>query len=150
MHDWQIVGGKFLSAFAFLTGITLATIYMPLLIFVNGKVAVTQILVGYLGLLLLGASVLAIGMFATALSRHQLVAAATGALVTATLFLLWPLSRVVDPPISLVFAGLSIHGRHFTGFQAGVLHTRDVFYYLALTYFFLLAATKVMEAKRWE
>jgi hypothetical protein len=32
----------------------------------------------------------------------------------------------------------------------GVLHLRDVFYYVALTYFFLLLATKVMEGKRWE
>ena len=150
LRDWEIVMGKFLSAFAFLTGITLVTLYMPLLIVVNGKVSLAQILVGYLGLVLLGAAVLAIGVFATALTRHQLVAAATGAVITGTLFLLWPLSRVVGPPVSFVFAALALHGRHFAGFQAGLLHTRDVFYYLALTYFFLLAATKIMEAKRWE
>lgn len=150
LRDWEIVLGKFLSALAFLTGITLVTLYMPLLILVNGKVSVSQILVGYLGLVLLGSAVLAIGVFATALTRHQLVAAAVGSVVVATFMLFWPLSQVVGPPISRVFAALALHGRHFAGFQAGLLHTRDIFYYLAVTYFFLLAATKVMEAKRWE
>ncbi len=150
LRDWEIVLGKFLSALAFLTGITMLTLYMPLLILVNGKVSVAQILVGYLGLVLLGAAVLAIGVFATALTRHQLVAAVGGAVITGTMLMLWPLSQVVGPPVSLVFAALALHGRHFAGFQAGLLHTRDVFYYLAVTYFFLLAATKVMEAKRWE
>jgi ABC-2 type transport system permease protein len=150
LRDWEIIVGKYLSALAFLTSITLATLYMPLLILVNGRISVAQVLVGYLGLVLLGAAVLAIGVFASSLTRHQLLAAAIASLITATLFLMWPLSRVVDPPVALVFAGLAIHGRHFAGFQAGLLHTRDVFYYLALVYFFLLSATKVMEAKRWE
>jgi ABC-2 type transport system permease protein len=150
LQDWEIVLGKFFGALAFLMGITLLTIYMPLLIFVNGKVSLAQISVGYFGLFLFGSANLAIGVFATAFARHQLVAAATGALITGTLFLMWPLAAVVDPPASRLFASLAIHGRHFAGFQAGLLHTRDVFYYLALTYFFLLAAIKVMEAKRWE
>jgi ABC-2 type transport system permease protein len=150
LHDWEIVVGKFLSAFVFLTAITLLTLYMPLLIVVNGKVSVAQVLVGYLGLMLFGSAVLAIGVFATALTRHQLVAVATGAVIAGTMFLFWPLSFVVDPPLSRVFAALALHGRHFAGFQAGLLHTRDIVYYLAVTYLFLLAAIKVMELKRWE
>lgn len=150
VRDWEIVAGKFASASLFLTGITLLTLYMPLLIFVNGKVSVAHIVVGYSGLLLLGGAVLSIGIFASSLTRHPLVAAAVAAVLTATLFLLWPLSAVVDPPISRVLAGLAIHGRHFAGFQAGLLHLRDVVYYLAVTYFFLLAATKALEVKRWE
>jgi gliding motility-associated transport system permease protein len=150
VREWEIVLGKFLSAFAFLSGITLVSIYMPLLIMVNGKISLGQILVGYLGLLLIGAACLAIGVFATSITRHQLLAVAVGSALTGAMFLLWPLSRVLDPPLSTVFAALSIHQRHFTGFQAGILHLRDVFYYAAVTYFFLLLATKILEAKRWE
>lgn len=150
VRDWEIVAGKYLSALAFLCGITLVSIYMPLLVMVNGKVALGQVIVGYLGLLLLGSACLAIGVFATALTRHQLVAAAVAAALTAAMFLFWPLSMVLDPPLSRVFAALTIHERHFQGFQNGVLHLRDVVYYLATTYFFLLLATKTMEAKRWE
>jgi ABC-2 type transport system permease protein len=150
VRDWEIVAGKFLSALAFLSTITVATLYMPLMILVNGKIAVGHIVIGYLGLTFLGGAVLAIGLFATALTRHQLVAVAVAAVITGTLFLLWPLSQNIGPPLSRVFAALAIHGRHWAGFQSGLLHIRDVVYYLAVIYFFLFAATKVMEAKRWE
>lgn len=150
VSDAAIVTGKFLAAFAFLGGITLLTLYMPLLVMVNGRISAGQIIVGYLGLLLIGAAVLAIGMFATALSRSYLLAAAVGAAATGAMFLLWHLSRVVDPPLSRVLSGLALHAIHFQGFQIGVLHVRDVVYYLAVTYFFLLVATKIMEARRWE
>ncbi len=148
--DWHIVLGKFFAAFAFLAGITLVGIYMPLLILVNGKISVGQVAVGYLGLFLIGAAVLAIGMFATSLTRSYLMATVLGAAATAAMFLFWPLAQVVDPPLSTVFGGLALHGAHFTGFQLGVLHLRDVAYYLAVTYFFLLLSAKVMEGKRWE
>src|SRR5213076_2323755 len=76
VRDAEIVAGKFLSAFVFLAAITLASVYMPLLILVHGKIAFAQVAVGYLGLLLLGAAALSIGLFASSLTRHQLVAAA--------------------------------------------------------------------------
>lgn len=150
VRDWEILLGKFLSALAFLGFISVATLYMPLMILVNGKIAVGHILIGYLGLTLLGAAVLAIGLFASALTRHQLVAAAVASVITGTLFLFMPLAEIVGPPFGRFFAALTIHGRHWAGFQSGILHLRDVVYYLAMTYFFLFAATKVMEAKRWE
>jgi len=150
VRDWEIVLGKFLSALAFLSAITVATLYIPLLILVNGKVALGHILVGYLGLILLGSAVLSIGVFATSLTRHQLVAVAIAAVITGVMFLFWTLSQIVGSPLSRVFAAFAIHGRHFQGFLSGLLHLRDVVYYLAVTYFFLFAATKVMEAKRWE
>lgn len=150
VRDREIVLGKFLSAFAFLGGVTLLTLYMPLLILVNGKISFGQVGVGYLGLFLIGGAVLAVGVFASSLTRHPLLAVAVGAALTGALFLFWPLAYVLEPPLSDVFAGLAIHGRHFAGFQAGVLHLRDVVYYAAVTFFFLLLATKIMEAKRWE
>lgn len=150
VRDRELVLAKFLSALAFLSAITLLSVYMPLLILVNGKISFGQVWVGYLGLLLLGAAVLAIGVFASALTRHALLAAVVGAALTGAMFLFWPLSVVMEPPLDAVFAALGLHGRHFPGFQIGVLHLRDVIYYLSVTYFFLLAATKTLEAKRWE
>ncbi len=150
VREWEVVLGKFLSAFAFLAAITIVSCYMPLLVMINGKISLGQVLVGYLGLLLIGGACLAIGIFATSLTRYQLVAAAVASVLTGTMFLLWQLSLVLDPPLSRVFAGLAIHARHFQGFQVGILHLRDVVYYMAVIYFFLLLATKTMEVKRWE
>jgi ABC-2 type transport system permease protein len=148
--DGQLVLGKYLAALVFLTGVTLLSLYMPLLVLVNGRITVGQLVVGYLGLFLLSAAVLAIGMFATALTKSYLVAAAVGASLTGAMFLFYRLSLVVDPPISQVLRALTLHEGHFQGFMIGVLHLRDVVYYVAVTYFFLLLATKVIEAKRWE
>lgn len=150
IRDAQIVAGKFLSALVFLTGITLLSLYMPLMILVNGKISFGQVAIGYLGLVLLGAAVLAIGVFASSLTRHALLAGFLGAAFTGIMFLFWPLSLVIPYPLNTVFQGMAIHGRHFTGFEVGVLQLKDVAYYLAVTYFFLLMATKAMEAKRWE
>ena len=150
VRDWEIVLAKFLSTVVFLAGMTLATIYMPLLVLVNGKISWGHLAAGYLGLILFGGSVIAIGLFASSLTRHSLIAAVAGAALTGGMFLFWPLSLVIDPPLSRVFAGLAIHGRHFTGFQSGVLHLRDAAYYLSVTYFFLLLATKTLEASRWQ
>lgn len=150
VRDREIVAGKFLSALAFLVGILLLTIYMPLLIMVNGKVSLGQIAVGYLGLLLLGAAVLSVGLFASALTRHQLVAAVLGSAFVGALFLFAPMSVVLDPPLSRIFAALSLHGRNFAGFQVGTLHARDVYYYVSTCFFFLFLTTKVLEARRWE
>ena len=150
VRDREIVLGKFLAGIAFLTAINVATVYMPLLILVNGRIAIGQILIGYLGLTLLGAAVMAIGLFGSALSRNQLVAAVVTSLITGLFFLFTLLSATVEPPLSRLFRVLAIHGPQFIGFEMGRLHLRDVVYYLSLTYFFLFAATRVMEAKRWE
>jgi ABC-2 type transport system permease protein len=40
---------------------------------------------------------------------------------------------------------------HFqTGFMRGIINLKDIIYYLAVTYFFLLLAVKTLEAKRWQ
>ncbi len=150
IRDHEIVLGKFLAALAFLSILNAATIYMPLLILVNGKIAFGQIVAGYAGLTLLGGAVLAIGVFGSALSRSQLVAAVVTSVITSMFYLFWQLAEAVEYPLSRFFAALAIHERHFVGFQQGIFHLRDVVYYLSLMWFFLYLATRVMEAKRWE
>jgi gliding motility-associated transport system permease protein len=151
VRDVEIVLGKFFAAFAFLSGMVLCSIYMPLLIYVNGKITVTQLVVGYVGLLLLGGATLAIGIFASSLTRQQLVAAAVGAAITGILVLLFPLAKKLDEPLRTVLQQLDLWWVHFQGgFMNGVVNLVDVVFYLAVTYFFLLLATKTMEAKRWQ
>ena len=45
---------------------------------------------------------------------------------------------------------LDLFSQHFTPFMTGVLHLRDVVFYLSVTYLFLVLAVKTMEAKRWQ
>lgn len=149
IKDREIVLGKFISAFGVLSSMTLLTLYMPLLIFVNGKVSWGHILVGYAGLLLIGAAATAIGLFASVLARSQVVAVIIAALILAPLILLWMVAKAVDPPLNTFLAGLAFHHENFRPFMEGILSLEGVAYYLAVTYFFLLAATKTLEARRW-
>jgi ABC-2 type transport system permease protein len=149
VHDWEIVLGKFLSAFVFLSLITLATVYIPALIFVNGKVSLGHMAAGYTGLLLLGAASIAVGTFGSALARTQVLAAIFSGCMMAALVLTWMLARVTERPFTDIFQSMALWQRHFPPFQAGQIHLRDVFYYLAMTYFALFASVRVMEARRW-
>ncbi len=149
VRDWEIVLGKFLSAFLFLALLTLATFYMPALIFVNGKISMGHLAAGYLGLLLLGAASLAIGTFGSALARSQVLAAVISGCILVGLLVCWLLARVSEHPFSQIFTGIALHSDHFQPFQVGIVHLRDVVYYAMVTYVFLFAATRVLEARRW-
>lgn len=149
ISDTEIVLGKFFSALVFLGILTLATFYMPAMIFVHGKISFGHVFAGYLGLMLLGAASLAIGMFGSALARAQVLAAIISGALIVSLVVSWLLVKVTDRPFSEIFTALALHGIHFQPFQAGVIHLRDVVYYLAVTYVFLFASTRLIEARRW-
>jgi ABC-2 type transport system permease protein len=148
IRDYQIVLGKYLSAFAFLAGMTLVTIYMPLLIMVHGKVTSGHILAGYLGLLLLGSASLGIGIFASALTKSQMVAILGGAGILVGLLLSWLMGSITDRPINELFTWMSLHNKHFQPFMSGLINTQDIMFYLSATYFFLFLATRVLESRR--
>ena len=151
IRDSEIVLGKFLAALTFLAITLLLSIYMPLLIKVNGHITGAQIAVGYVGLFMLGAASLAIGMFASSMTRQQLVAGVVGAGILIVMLLLFQLSKKVDSPVKDVLEQLDLWWLHFqNSFMRGVLNLKDVIYYLAVIYFFLLLAVKSLEGKRWQ
>jgi ABC-2 type transport system permease protein len=149
VRDSEIVLGKFLSGLAFLAILIALTMFMPALIFVNGKVSLGHLAAGYLGLLLLGSASLAIGTFGSALSKSQILAVIISGCMVVALLTCWMLAHVTDRPLSDVFTAMAFHNQHFQPFQSGLVHVRDIVYYLAVTYVALLAATRVLEARRW-
>lgn len=151
IRDTEIVLGKFFAALTFLAIILLLSIYMPLLVKVNGKISFMQIFAGYFGMFLLGSATLAIGLFASALTRHQIVAALMGAVFVAIMCMLFPLAKRLDAPVRDVLEQVDLWWIHFqNGFMRGIINLKDIIYYLAVTYFFLLLAVKTLEAKRWQ
>ena len=149
VRDTEIVLGKFLALFTFLVFATALTAYMPALIFVNGRVSVGHILVGYAGILLIGAAASAIGLFASAIARTQVIAAVLGAALVGVMLLLWMAAKVADPPVNSFILSLALHHERQRAFMNGVLRLENVVYYVAVVYFFLVAAIKTMEARRW-
>ena len=149
VRDWQLVLGKFLSAVTVVSVLTLLTAYMPLLVLINGKVSLSHILAGYLGLLLISSAVVALGLFASALAPNQLIALVLGALLVGVFWLFWLVSKIASPPIEDLVAYLSLHDKHFRPFMRGLVSTQDIIFYISLVYVSLVATTRVMEARRW-
>ncbi|HTM45592.1 MAG TPA: hypothetical protein VL137_11590, partial [Polyangiaceae bacterium] len=58
-------------------------------------------------------------------------------------------AQASSPPLNDVLSALAFHHANFRPFQLGRLELQSVAYYLAVTYFFLLCATKILEARRW-
>lgn len=149
IRDAEIVFGKYLAALAMLLVVTVLSVYMPLLIFVNGKVNVGHVVVGYVGIVLLGSAALALGMFTSALSRSQVMAAILGGVLLTVMVTLWLVAKKTDAPVNTFISNLALHHQRQFPFMTGVLKLENVVYYVVVTYFFLLAATKTLEARRW-
>ncbi|MBI2377545.1 MAG: ABC transporter permease subunit [Deltaproteobacteria bacterium] len=149
LSEGQIVLAKYLSALAFLGALTLATFYMPMLIFLRGKITFGHVFAGYLGLMLLGSAVISMGTFASTLTRSQVVSAVVGGTITAFFVLLWLVARLVDGTLGDVVNYLALHNIHFRPFMNGVISSRDVTYYLSVTIVFLALARASLEARRW-
>jgi ABC-2 type transport system permease protein len=151
IRDSEIVLGKFLAALTFLAIVLALSVYMPILIKVNGKITAAQVVIGYFGMMLLGAATLAIGLFASAMTRQQLIAAVVAAALVVVMCFIHLLGGKVDPPLKDVLEQIDLWWVHYQyGFMKGILNLKDVIYYVAATYFFLLLSIKTLEAKRWQ
>ncbi len=144
----QVIYGKFLSAFAFSMILHVASIYMPALIMVHGKISFGHVAAGYMCLSLLGGSTIAMTLFASTVAPNQLVAAVGGAFMTVVLLTLWLLGNVVDTPFKELFGWISIHNSHFVPFSNGIVHLKDVVFYLGLIVFFLECSVRTLESRR--
>lgn len=150
IKEWQVVAGKFLSAYLVVCMVTALSVYMPIMVQVSGKVTWGHILAGYLGLFMFAAPLVAMGTFASALTRSQVVAALVGAGIMLLFIGFYVLIPVVQSPIKDVISYLDLYFEHFgPTFTRGMVRTTDFIYYGSLTFVFLLATTKVLAARRW-
>jgi ABC-2 type transport system permease protein len=148
VRDWEVVVGKFLAALALFSVMLALTLLYPLILLAFGNPDMGPVLSGYLGVLLMGSSMLAIGVFTSSLSQNQIVAGVLGIVILLVLSLLEPLAQAFSPPISEILRNLSL-GRHFPDLARGVIDSKDVVYYLSVTVAGLFLATRSLEARRW-
>lgn len=149
-REWEVVLGKYAAAMAVIGLILGLSVYMPALIFVNGKVSIGHIGVGYLGLFCLGSAAVSVGIAASSLARTQVAAGMLAGVTVVTMLLGWKVSDLTDAPFTEVFAYAALWDKHFTTFQEGRLLTRDLMFYGSITFLFLALATKVLEGRRWQ
>jgi ABC-2 type transport system permease protein len=148
VRDAEIVLGKFFGSLAVLIGMLALTLYYPLLLIVLGDPDLGPIATSYLGLLLLGSASLSVGLFASALTSNQIVAAVVSGGILFGLWFLGAAAGLVPGGLGEFLGYLSL-SRHFPDFVRGVVDTQAVVYYLSLTGAFLYLAIRSTEADRW-
>jgi len=148
VRDLEIVLGKWLAALLLYAAILgISGINMSIL-FAFGRPDWKPILVGFLGLLLQGGCLLAIGIFISTMTRNQIIA---GGATFAVCLMLWVLDWVsaFDQSVSgKVISYLSVV-THFEPFAKGVIDTKDVVFYVSMIFFGLFLTTRSVESLRW-
>lgn len=150
IREGEIIVGKYLASLLVLTVVTAMTLYLPALIFVHGKVSWGHIGAGYLGMFLLGAATLAVGMFASSLVKSPFLAVILAAVFVTTLELCWWVAQITDPPLRPIIGYMAPYMKHFHPFRRGLVQLSDVVFQLSVIYFSLLASTRVLKSQRWQ
>jgi len=146
--DLEIILGKWLAALGLYASILGVTVLSMATLFMYGKPDWRPVAVGYLGLLLQGGCLLAIGTFISTCTRNQIVAGVAGFSVCLMLWVLDWLSSFQDSVGAKVMAYLSVL-QHFDSFSKGVLDSKDIIYYLSAIFIGLFLTARSLESLRW-
>ena len=146
--DLEIILGKWLAALGLYASILGVSVLSMATLFMYGKPDWRPVLVGYLGLLLQGGCLLAIGTFISTWTRNQIVAGVAGFSVCLMLWVLDWLSSFQDSVGAKVMAYLSVL-QHFDSFSKGVLDSKDIIYYLSAIFIGLFLTARSLESLRW-
>lgn len=149
VRDGAVLVGKYLAALTLYAVMLALTLTYPGMVMYFTRVEWGPLVTGYLGLVLLGATFLAVGVFASSLTENQIVAAIT---TFGILLIFWVIGWSADyvgGPWGRVLSHLSLI-EHFDSFAKGVLDTRDVLYYLNFTVVALFLTLRSLEARRWK
>jgi ABC-2 type transport system permease protein len=148
VKDSEIILGKWLgSVILYLCVLGMSMINVAML-FMWGKPDLKPVLVAYLGLILQGACLLAIGTFISTTTKNQIVAGGVTFFVCLLLWLLSWFTAFDSGGLSQVINYLSIV-THFENFSKGVLSIKDVVFYFSMIFLSLFITARAMESLRW-
>jgi ABC-2 type transport system permease protein len=148
VRDWEVVLGKFLAVFIFFVALLLPTLFYLFLLIQYGTPDILVTFSGYLGIILLGAMLLSFGLFTSALSANQIVAAILGIALSLTFWLAGGLATTFDGPFGRFLEYISVQS-HIRDFVLGLITSTNVIYFLSITAIALFLTIRVLEIKRW-
>lgn len=144
----QILGGKYLASLIMLLVMLGLSAVSCLFLFLYGNPEIAPLLSGYLGLFLMGAAFMAVGLFFSSLTESQVVAVIVPMGLNLMLYILSWAASSASGLRKEVFDYLSFL-QHFDGLIRGVLDTKDVVYFLSFCFFWLFLTHSVILSRRW-
>jgi ABC-2 type transport system permease protein len=154
---WEIVFGKFFAGVGFVAVMTGIVAFFPMILFFYGEPEVGKTISGLLGLFLVSMTYVAVGVFASSVTRNQLIA------FILTFVLLMMIGMMLPFIVEITMAGSGLGhdssvaqivgwmatGSHVERMLKGLIDTADLVYFAVASGVFLLLSKTVIESARW-
>lgn len=149
ISEAEIIAGKFLGVFAFYAAIQATTLVFLVLVASFAQPDPGVALMGYLGMLLLGATFLSVGLFTSCLTKYQVLAALVAVAILSLFALLMQPIVAYGPEWMRGVAAKLNAMTYFRDFAKGMFDTRGLVYFASSSAIFLFLAVKALESRRW-
>jgi len=149
VHDSQVLLGKYFASLSVVILLFVLTMVCPYMVWKWGAPENGVILSGYLGLFLMSAAFLAFGLFASAYTENQVIAAV---IPFGFMFVLWLLGNYLlkdMPQTARDFLYEFSATEHFRPFVSGSISLKDIAYNLCFAFLSLYLALQVMGSRKW-
>lgn len=149
IKESEVIVGKFLGVLGVFTVMLLLTLAYPISVATLGDLDWGQVVGGYFGLFLVGASMLAIGLMASSLTENQLISFFVAAAICFTLYIMNRFLPFMPAIIATPVEWCSL-SYHFESMGRGVIDSRDLIFFFSLIAIVLLIAFRALESRRWK
>lgn len=142
------LGKYFAALIVFIISLAINLVYAMVISFFTAP-EWSVILGNMVGLFLLGAALIAIGMFISALTENQVIAAVGGFGVAFFVMLMDALPTIIPGDFFLKLITNLSFNNHYKEFSYGILNLTDVVFFLSVIVLFVFLTVRVFEKKRW-
>ncbi len=146
--DWQVVLGKYLAAVGLFAFAMAGMFVFAATVAMIGPLDKGPAFAGYLGLFLVAATYMAVGMMTSSFTKNQIVAFIGAVLICLILWLIGKVVQVFPPTVQPLLDWLGMD-RHIGNMARGVIDTRDLLYFGTLIASCLMVTQATLESRRW-
>lgn len=143
----DIIIGKFLSAVVFMLFALVPTILYPITLLFLGRLDIGPVIGGYIGSVFLISALCAIGIFASSVTKNQIIALIVALAIMISLNILLKFLGLLFPNTSNFILFIS-GDYHFANIARGVIDLRDIVYFLSVTTIFLYLANIILQNRK--
>ena len=148
VSDWEVVLGKYLAALGLFAFVMAGMLVFAGTVSVLGPLDKGPALAGFLGLFLVAATYMAIGMMTSSFTKNQIVAFIGAVLLCLILWQIGKAVQVFPPTVQPLLDWLGMD-RHIGNMARGVIDSRDILYFFTLIGSCLLITQATLESRRW-
>jgi ABC-2 type transport system permease protein len=146
IRERDIILGKYMALLIFYSTVLIFTLFYPLVLMLLGRPDTGVIFSSYLGMFLLGATYISIGIFASSLTSSQVIAFITGFSIIFLLFIPGKLENIMPVKMQPLIEGTAVVS-HFENLLRGVVSSTDIIYFIMLNIMFLTLSIYAVREK---